>query len=96
MRSSPQFIVVGFDFGGSLSVCLHACTSDEQGARAVYARLAEKYGPYNQKHGAQGSAQLIELVRVEPGFCKEHTFFWGNGDVKGVTVLETNNGSWES
>lgn len=97
-----MFLVASFDFGGSSDVALHACTADEGAAAAVYERLARAWAAHNARcyKAAEGAARLVELLRVDGGgFASDagHTLFWGGGGAAapGVTVLRTNNGSWD-
>jgi hypothetical protein len=90
-----MFLVVSFDFGGSSNVALHACTTDEEAAKALYDCLVTKYAPANAKAAAEdnGCARLVELVRVDGNNFlsdKGYVLFWGSKHDKLVCVNNNN------
>ena len=91
-----MFVVVSFDFGGSSSVALHACTEDRTAAEALYEELAASRADYNRRHRAEGMARLVELLEVPDGYASRDgaVLFWSGGGGSrpcGVAVLRSNN-----
>ena len=91
-RSSYNYIVIGFDYGDTYDVTVHACTRDAACARRVYQEVFDFHNEENSRNVNEPERYLVQLIRLPPNHTSDFVAFWGENSQSEAISEASNNG----